>query len=222
MDKITLEKVDKVIERTSVTYKEAKEALENADGDILDAIILIEEKNNSEILEENLKVDEKKLKKEESVEEFKGFIMSLVNKGTISRIKIKKEDNTLLDLPVNAGIAASVIAITLPPILAGVAIAIVGAKLTVEVTKLDGTVEVLNRIVVEKAIGIKEKSKNVAGIATTYIKVKANNIVSKHGDGNEDVKSSVIDTIRSMKGSKDHKVEESTGFSYTVNFENVE
>ena len=222
MDKITLEKVDKVIERTSVTYKEAKEALENADGDILDAIILIEEKNNSEILEENLKVDEKKLKKEESVEEFKGFIMSLVNKGTISRIKIKKEDNTLLDLPVNAGIAASVIAITLPPILAGVAIAIVGAKLTVEVTKLDGTVEVLNRIVVEKAIGIKEKSKNVAGIATTYIKVKANNIVSKHGDGDEDMKSSVIDTIRSMKGSKDHKVEESTGFSYTVNFENVE
>ena len=222
MDKITLEKVDKVIERTSVTYKEAKEALENADGDILDAIILIEEKNNSEILEENLKVDEKKLKKEESVEEFKGFIMSLVNKGTISRIKIKKEDNTLLDLPVNAGIAASVIAITLPPILAGVAIAIVGAKLTVEVTKLDGTVEVLNRIVAEKAIGIKEKSKNVAGIATTYIKVKANNIVPKHGDGNEDVKSSVIDTIRSMKGSKDHKVEESTGFSYTVNFENVE
>ena len=222
MDKITLEKVDKVIERTSVTYKEAKEALENADGDILDAIILIEEKNNSEILEENLKVDEKKLKKEESVEEFKGFIMSLVNKGTISRIKIKKEDNTLLDLPVNAGIAASVIAITLPPILAGVAIAIVGAKLTVEVTKLDGTVEILNRIVAEKAIGIKEKSKNVAGIATTYIKVKANNIVSKHGDGNEDVKSSVIDTIRSMKGSKDHKVEESTGFSYTVNFENVE
>ncbi|WP_297437593.1 DUF4342 domain-containing protein [uncultured Clostridium sp.] len=222
MDKITLEKVDKVIERTSVTYKEAKEALENADGDILDAIILIEEKNNSEILEENLKVDEKKLKKEESVEEFKGFIMSLVNKGTISRIKIKKEDNTLLDLPVNAGIAASVIAITLPPILAGVAIAIVGAKLTVEVTKLDGTVEILNRIVAEKAIGIKEKSKNVAGIATTYIKVKANNIVSKHGDGDEDMKSSVIDTIRSMKGSKDHKVEESTGFSYTVNFENVE
>ena len=222
MDKITLEKVDKVIERTSVTYKEAKEALENADGDILDAIILIEEKNNSEILEENLKVDEKKLKKEESVEEFKGFIMSLVNKGTVSRIKIKKEDNTLLDLPVNAGIAASIIAITLPPILAGVTVAIVGAKLTVEVTKLDGTVEVLNRIVAERAIGIKERSKNVAGIATTYIKVKANNIVSKHGDGNENMKSSVIDTIRSMKGSKDHKVEESTGFSYTVNFENVE
>ena len=38
--KITLEMVDKVIERTGVSYAEAKEALENSNGDILDAIIL--------------------------------------------------------------------------------------------------------------------------------------------------------------------------------------
>ena len=37
---ITLEKVDKVKERTGVSYSEAKEALEISNGSVLDAIIL--------------------------------------------------------------------------------------------------------------------------------------------------------------------------------------
>ena len=46
---ITLEKVDKVIERTGASYKEAKEALEMTDGNVLDAIIYLEENlQNSE------------------------------------------------------------------------------------------------------------------------------------------------------------------------------
>lgn len=36
---ITLEKVDTVIERTGVSYSEAKKALEESDGDVLAAII---------------------------------------------------------------------------------------------------------------------------------------------------------------------------------------
>ena len=39
---ITLEKVDQVRERTGVTYAEAKNALEIANGDVLEAIIYIE------------------------------------------------------------------------------------------------------------------------------------------------------------------------------------
>lgn len=37
-----LEKVEKIIEKTGVTYEEAKDALENAGEDILDAIVLLE------------------------------------------------------------------------------------------------------------------------------------------------------------------------------------
>ena len=40
---ITLEKIELVKDRTGVTYKEAKEALEGADGNVVDAIIAIEE-----------------------------------------------------------------------------------------------------------------------------------------------------------------------------------
>ena len=40
---ITLEKIERVKDRTGVSYKEAKEALEAADGSVVDAIIAIEE-----------------------------------------------------------------------------------------------------------------------------------------------------------------------------------
>ena len=40
---ITLEKIELVKDRTGVSYREAKEALERTDGNVVDAIILIEE-----------------------------------------------------------------------------------------------------------------------------------------------------------------------------------
>ena len=43
---ITLEKIELVKDRTGVTYAEAKAALEEADGSVVDAIIAIEETVN--------------------------------------------------------------------------------------------------------------------------------------------------------------------------------
>ena len=40
---ITLEKIELVKDRTGVSYREAKEALEEANGSVVDAIINIEE-----------------------------------------------------------------------------------------------------------------------------------------------------------------------------------
>ena len=42
MEKVTLEKVDMVRERTGVTYEKAKQALEASEGDVLEALIYIE------------------------------------------------------------------------------------------------------------------------------------------------------------------------------------
>ncbi|WP_297517497.1 DUF4342 domain-containing protein [uncultured Clostridium sp.] len=218
MEKITLEKVDQILERTCVTYKEAKAALEIANGDVLSAIINIEESQQGEYLEHCEKEKESKCKKEETVDEFKGFIMNLVNKGTVSRIKIKKDDSVLADVPVNTGIAAGVIAILLPPVLVVAAVAVVGAKLTIEITKTDGSVEIVNKIVKSTASDLKDKSKNVAGIATAFMKLKAQDLRSKH-DSEEKI--SVIDTIKSMKTTKIKDLDNSSNFSYTVNFEDV-
>jgi translation elongation factor EF-Ts len=40
---ITLEKVDQVRERTGVSYQKAKEVLEQTEGDVLEAIVLLEQ-----------------------------------------------------------------------------------------------------------------------------------------------------------------------------------
>lgn len=40
-----LEKIDLIRERTKASYREAKEALEAADGDVLEAVVRLEEED---------------------------------------------------------------------------------------------------------------------------------------------------------------------------------
>lgn len=47
MDKITIEQVEKLQQRANVSYEEAKEALEKCDGDILEALIMLEKEGKT-------------------------------------------------------------------------------------------------------------------------------------------------------------------------------
>lgn len=136
MNESNLEKLDLIRDRMGVSYKEAKEALEICDGDVVEAIVYLEDKkiqNPSPVFT--------------TLEGFKNWLMELINKGNISRIKIKREDKVLVDVPVNAGVAAGFIAIIWTPIMiASIATAVV-AKLTIEVTKSDGSVEIINTVI---------------------------------------------------------------------------
>ena len=73
---ITLEKIELVKDRTGVTYKEAKEALEAAEGNVVDAIIALEEEVNENggagigARGENLKAK----------------IKEIIDKGNVSRV----------------------------------------------------------------------------------------------------------------------------------------
>ena len=188
---ITLEKVDKVKERTGVSYSEAKEALEISNGSVLDAIIFLEEKsknnaNNNENMEYN--------KKTETIDELKVWLKDLINKGNVTRIKVSKDGKKLVDVPVNAGIAAGVIAIVIPPILAFVVVAAVVTQVTIEITKADGSVEVVNK----------------------YISAAVNEATDKVKEKVQDVN---IDSIK-MHGKGNAKEEDdSNTFTYTVNFD---
>ena len=157
MSEITLEKLDQIIERTNVTYGEAKKALEQSEGNVIDAIIYIEENFNTK--------SKKKTKKEEKNEVFedvKSWIMDLVEKGNVARIAIKKDDKVVVDVPVIAGIAATVIAITIPPILAAALVAAVATKITIEITMTDGSVQVVNKVISDAKDGVKEKATSIA------------------------------------------------------------
>ena len=134
---ITLEKVDKVRERTGVSYSKAKEALEVSNGDVLEAIIFLEKQSK----------DEGQYKKTETIEELKIWLKDLINKGNVTRIKVSKDGKKIVDVPVNAGIAAGVIAIIIPPILAFVVVAAVVTQVTIEITRADGSVEVVNKYI---------------------------------------------------------------------------
>ena len=91
---ITLEKIELVKDRTGVSYAEAKEALEKADGSVVDAIILIEEQIDIT----------PKTKAGDQASHVVEKIKELIRKGNVSKIKIKKGDEIIMNIPVNIGI----------------------------------------------------------------------------------------------------------------------
>ena len=204
---ITLEQVDKVKERTGVSYAEAKAALEMTDGNVLDAIILIEEKAketfDNEIGEEK-SAGADFSNKSETISELKAWLKELINKGNVTRIKVSKDGDTIVDVPVNAGIAATVIAVIIPPILAFVVVAAVVTKVTIEITKEDGTVEVVNKYISKAVSEAKEKATDIAG------KVK------------EKVSEVNMDSFKKSENSSNTKNDDNNTYVYTVNFEEEE
>lgn len=207
MSQITLEKVDQVIERTYATYAEAKEALEACDGDVVNALIYIEKKR-----EEESKVQEEIMEeKAESFEDIKKFLKDLIDKGNVSRVRILKDDKVLADIPVNAGIAAGAIAVIFPSILAVSVVAAIATKITIEITKADGSVEVINKIVKNAANDIKGKAFELKDKAFSV----ANDMKEKRENGK-------TNENKINKFYKHNKLENETNFTYTVKFDDVD
>ncbi|WP_426349191.1 DUF4342 domain-containing protein [Alloiococcus sp. CFN-8] len=191
---ITLEKVEQVISRTGATYGEAKEALIASEGDVLDAIIYLESKKG-------FSEKSKKFKEEafNSFEDLKQRINGIIEKGNVSRIVVKKEDRILVDVPVNAGVAVGVIALIWTPIILAIGfVTTVAFNLTFEITKEDGSVEVINAV-------IKKSMKDAQGVFNDL----ADNVKSKF----DDMKSS----IRKENDEKSDKYDENM-YTYTVDF----
>ena len=194
MEKISLESVDEVIERTGVSYSKAKEALEYSNGDILDAVIYLENEEDKNGL--NFE------KTSETIDEFKVWLKEAIKKGNISRIKIKKDEKVIVDAPVNAGIAIAVMSIVMPAILAFGVIAAVTTKITIEITKTDGTVEVINKYIKDATENVKEKAEKVG-----------ETVRDKFSSGEIKFKSKKEDSKESNKGGFQENV-----YSYTVKF----
>ncbi|MBQ2063584.1 MAG: DUF4342 domain-containing protein [Firmicutes bacterium] len=170
---VTLEKIELVKDRTGVSYKEAKEALEAADGSVVDAIISIEEVIDTET--------QKSVKEEGAAVIDK--VKELVKKGNVSKVVVKKNDGeVLLNLPMTAGILGAVVA----PwgVLAGVLSTFV-FKCVVEVVKDDGTI-----------IDVTDRANEAMGKAVEKGSALKDVAIEKGGDVVEKVKSSdVMDKV---------------------------
>lgn len=89
-----LQKIDLLRERTGVSYRQAKEALDAAGGDVVQALIALEEADSSRQRWQRFEV-----KGFELVEKVK----RLIHEGTVRRIVIKSEGRTIFELPVAVG-----------------------------------------------------------------------------------------------------------------------
>ena len=128
-----LEKIDTVVARTSATYKEAKEALEACDGDIVEAIVYIEENRNS--WTNNIS---------EKGDTMMSTLKEVLRKGNVTKIVVKKDNQIILNLPVNAAVIGSIIAA--PLALIGLGSAVI-TKCVIEVEKENGEIININNLV---------------------------------------------------------------------------
>jgi len=146
---ITLEKIELVKDRTGVSYKEAKEALEAADGSVVDAIIAIEDT-----------IDEKsKGKFSEHSANIIASIKEAVKKGNVSKIIVKKDEDVVLNLPLNVGIVGTVLAPW--AMIAGV-VAAFGTKCVIELVREDGSIYDISEMANETLGDIVEKGTIIA------------------------------------------------------------
>lgn len=181
--KFSLEQVDQVIERTGCTYYKAKEALLYSEGDVLDAIIYVEQEMLAECdedcdcdfdFEDDFDEVEDGFKKsaKEFADQAKGFgqgvyegakgagqdlmssLKEIVRVANVSRILFKKEDKVYLDLPITAG-AVGLLLFAGPTAVAIVAAIVAGC--TLQLVKEDGGVIDINEITKENLDKIKEK-----------------------------------------------------------------
>ncbi len=106
MAQITIEMVDDVMERLPhVSYKEAKEALISSNGDVLDAIILLDGDKKfsiSNIKKEGL--DNIGAKLSEETDKLRKQTIELLNTAKRVRFIVDSEERTILNIPLSLGI----------------------------------------------------------------------------------------------------------------------
>ncbi len=94
-----LEKIDLLRERTGVSYREAKKALDEAGGDVVQALINLEEGGKSFEEEENVFTGKKQVFGHELMENIK----DILQRGQATKIRIKQGDRTVLEVPASVG-----------------------------------------------------------------------------------------------------------------------
>lgn len=152
MEKITLEMMDEVKTRTGVTYEKAKEALETTGGDVIGAIILLEReaKPGTEKTFTEYKTYEEEPTKElnmddlPDLEELGDKLKEIIEKGSVTRIQLRKGAKVLMSVPVTTGIAGGIIGAWVAPwIVIPGALAVYGTKCSIDIIKEDGTIETI-------------------------------------------------------------------------------
>lgn len=123
-DKITLEKVDIVRSRAGISYRRAYELLKETDGDVVRALIRLEEEPRA--FTERIQVQGNELIAK---------LRQIIREGNANRITVKRGGKVLADIPVTAGAVGAVL---MPYLAALGVIAVLAARCTIEVERRAG------------------------------------------------------------------------------------
>ena len=104
------EKVEKLREKANVTFEEAKAALEEANGDLLDAMILLEKQGKAEARKESystkdepsslIVVDEPEKKEKKRGNAFTDKLKALWHKSCENYFVVERNEETIINIPI--------------------------------------------------------------------------------------------------------------------------
>lgn len=106
MSQVTIEAIDKVLARLpKATYKQAKEALQKTDGNVVEAIIYLESNYS------DLKGSQKKTTEifGKNTDELKEQVLDLIKKSNVVRLIIERRGETMLNIPLTVGVVGVII-----------------------------------------------------------------------------------------------------------------
>ena len=158
-NKITIEDLDAVFERIpSASYEDAKMALTECNGDVVEAIILLEQKKNTSKVKQAKKTMEDAFSKDG--EEVKQQLKDLIKKSSVIRIIVDKNDKVIMNIPLTIG----VIGLALGPLvtLVGLSAAVLGKYRIKVQNEDDGSIVDLGELNEEKLNMLKEMLTNAA------------------------------------------------------------
>ena len=167
-NEITIEKIDAVIQRVpSATYAEAKQALIDHNGDVIESIIALE--SNKTTIESNLSKKTKQAKKavedmfskdSEDFKEMKEQAKELLKRSSVIRVIIDRNNKVIMNIPLTVG----VVGVALLPIytLVGLSAAVIG-KCRIKIQNEDdgsivdlGELNMLKQMLVNTAKEVKD------------------------------------------------------------------
>jgi len=146
-----LEKLDALKSRMNITYTQAKEALDQSEGDLVSALVYLEKQGFSTAAaweEEDEACCEGELWDKEKADHFvRGIIDQVkgyIREGNVTKVRIINGEKTLIEVPATIGVVGVGLMLFSPLL---VAVGAVGAatamakSMIFEVEKSDGTVE---------------------------------------------------------------------------------
>lgn len=187
MENDNLHKIDEILKRTNTDYGTAKEALEAANGDVLEAIILIENQQRGRI--------SGSFRGEQIMAQLKDILA----KGNATKLTIKKDNDVIINIPITAGLVSAVVAPFLSA--AGITVALL-AKCSVEITQTDGKIIDLGQKVDEGMDVVKDAMKDFKKGASNLkddLKTGTKNMKDDIKTGAENMKDDIKSGAENMK-----------------------